>query len=490
MSSAPKNNIDQDFFGFLSHRDQLGSLQNFTGSRPSRAERMEMGRQLRKTVPRTSHAAWTPRADRADPVDILMAQNATRVQKLVPLRNARMLASPFTFLRGAAAVMAADLATTPATGLNVVACGDMHVANFGVFASAERKLIFAINDFDEVHPGPWEWDLKRLAASAAVAASDMGADRVGAEEAARAAVASWRERLRGYAEMPFLEVWYDEIDDRTILDAASPRLRTQIEAIFDKARAKGHIRSLDKLTEDVAGQHRLIEIAPVLVRETHREDGVPMAEVIDDVLRSYFHSLPDDRKRLMSRYRLVDVARKVVGVGSVGTSCWVAFLQGLDDDDPLFLQIKEAQRSVLAPYAPISLPYTHQGQRVVVGQRLTQGAPDIFLGWGDSTYGRQFYVRQLADMKGGARFGEGVTETLDGFASYCRLCGWALALAHAKSGDAAMMAGYVGKGDTLDEAIGRFALAYLEQTERDHDRFAAARRAGRISASLETVPPG
>jgi uncharacterized protein (DUF2252 family) len=475
----PQGDVDQDYFSILADFQRLPMLQSFVGRRPSRAERLEIGRKLRREVPRTAHAAWRPPRDRADPIAVLEEQNAARAPKLVALRNARMLASPFGFLRGAAAIMAADLATAPSPGLLVAACGDMHVANFGMFASAERNLVFAINDFDEVHPGPWEWDLKRLAASAAVAAAFGGGDRADAEEAARAAVASYRERMRGYAEMPFLEIWYDQIDAAEILAAVPARLRRQAKEIFAKARAKGHQRTLDKLTEEVDGERRIVEDVPLVVRETRRDDGTPIDVALDAMLRGYFDSLPDDRKRLMSRYHIVDVARKVGGVGSVGTNCWIIYLEGTEESDPLFLQVKEALPSVLAPHVAIPRPIANQGKRVVVGQRLTQGAPDIFLGWG--THGPDhFYVRQLADMKGGVRFGEGEKERLDGLPDYCRLCGWALALAHAKSGDPAMIAGYIGKSDALDEAIARFSLAYLAQTERDHAALEAAERGGRL----------
>lgn len=484
MDVPYQGNIDQDYFSVIADFKRLSMLQAFAGARPSRAERFEAGKQLRKKVPRSRHAAWQAPAGRIDPVAILEAQNVARVQKLVPLRNARMLASPFGFLRGSAAIMAADLAATPATGLLVAACGDMHVANFGVYASAERQLVFSINDFDEVYPGTWEWDVKRLAASAAVAVRFMDGDLVDAEEAARAVVEAYRRRIRRYAEMGFLEVWYDRIDDRTILDAAPPRLRRRTEEIFARARAKGHLQALDKLTEEVGGEHRIVEDVPLIVRETHRADGTPIDVALDTMLRGYFESLPDDRKRLMSRYHIVDVARKVVGVGSVGTSCWVLYLEGLDSDDPLFLQVKEASASVLAPHVPTSLPIANHGRRVVVGQRLTQGSPDIFLGWGQDGDG-SFYVRQLADMKGGVRFAEGQKDSLDGFPAYCRLCGWALALAHAKSGDAAMIASYAGKSEALDVAIGKFALAYLEQTDRDHAALETARRAGRIEADAD-----
>jgi uncharacterized protein (DUF2252 family) len=464
----------------------LSLLASFTEKRPSLQERPAAGKALRDKVPRAEHARFDKNPDRADPVAILERQNASRVQKLVPVRFARMLASPFAFLRGSAAVMAGDLAGTPVTGLFVNACGDMHVSNFGVFASAERNLVFAINDFDEIHPGPWEWDLKRLAASAAVAARFMGGDNTRAADAARAIVRSYRKRIRRFAEMGHLEVWYNRIDEQAVLDTLSAKARRRAERAMAKAREKGHMRVLDKLTEQVDGEHRIVEELPLIVRETHADNGTPINEALDLVLRSYIGSLPLDRLKLLSRYRIVDVARKVVGVGSVGTGCWVVLLKGTDNDDPLFLQVKEAQASVLSPYVEGTLPFENQGQRVVMGQHLAQGAPDIFLGWGQINR-KDFYVRQLADMKGSATFGEGDAEQLETFEEYCALCGWALALAHAKSGDAALIAGYCGNSPELDDAIAKFALAYAKQTDKDHDALDKARRSGRIRVASEQV---
>ena len=481
-----KANIDPSYYRLLygQERNQLADM--FQARRPSVEERLAAGKALREKVPRTAHAAYDKAADRPDPVDILEKQNVERVQKLVPVRYARMLVSPFAFLRGSAAVMASDLSRTPLTGLAVGVCGDMHVSNFGVYASAERNLVFAINDFDEIHPGPWEWDLKRLAASAAVAVRFMGGDKASAAEAAAACVASYRRRMRDYSEMGYLEVWYDSIDEREMLEALSPRVRRIAERTIAKARAKGHIRSLDKLTEQVNGEPRIVEDVPLIVRESHTEQGTPVRDVLNEMLADYVGSLALDRQRLLARYRLVDAARKVVGVGSVGTACWVLLLQGVDDDDPLFLQFKEAKASVLAPYVDLRLSVNNEGQRVVVGQRATQGSPDIFLGWGEAD-GRHFYVRQLADMKGSASFAEGNKEGIGKFIEYCGLCGWALALAHAKTGDPAMIAGYCGTSATLDDAIARFALAYAKQTEQDYAALDKARRAGRITAAAERV---
>ena len=453
-------------------------LARYTAPMPSVGERKAAGKALRDHVPHAQHAIYQAAPNRADPVTLLREQSKTRLQNLVPIRNARMLASPFAFLRGSAAAMAADLASTPVTGLTVQANGDMHVANFGTFASAERNLVFGINDFDETLPGAWEWDLKRLAASAVVAVRFMGGDKVLCEGAARAVVRSYRKRMREYAEMGNLEVWYSRIDEASLLTVLSPDARKLAENIFDKARGRGHTQVLGKIAELVDNRQRIIEAAPLIVRETHTQDGRPIREEIALTLNRYVNSLPDDRKTLFARYRLVDVARKVVGVGSVGTRCWVMLLTGNSGDDPLFLQYKEAGASVLAPYAKAP-KWACEGQRVVVGQRLIQGAPDIFLGWGIQKYsaGSHFYIRQLRDMKGGVEFDP---ENVKSMPDYCKLCGWALALAHAKSGDPAAIAGYVGKSEALDEALARFAFAYADQNERDFDALNKAAKAKRI----------
>jgi uncharacterized protein (DUF2252 family) len=480
-----QGNIDPSYYRMLRGREEGSLVETFEARRPSVAQRLAAGKSLRDKTPRSAHARYDRQPDRPDPVTILEQQNVTRVQKLVPVRYARMLVSPFAFLRGSAAVMASDLSRTPVTGLSVGACGDMHVSNFGVYASAERNLVFAINDFDEIHPGPWEWDLKRLAASAVVAVRFMGGDNAAGESAARACVESYRRRMRRYAEMGHLEVWYDRIDEGRVLSALSPKVRRTAARTIAKARAKGHIRSLDKLTEQVDGEHRIVEDAPLIVRETVTERGRPVREALNEMLLGYLDSLTTDRRRLLARYRIVDVARKVVGVGSVGTQCWVILLQGIDSNDPLFLQVKQAQASVLAPYVDLKLAVSNEGERVVVGQRSAQGSPDIFLGWGEIRGAGQFYVRQLADMKGSASFDEGAKEKVGFMDEYCGLCGWALALAHAKSGDPAMIAGYCGNSDALDDAIAKFALAYAKQTEQDHDALDKARRSGRIQVAAE-----
>jgi uncharacterized protein (DUF2252 family) len=474
---------NEEFNTPANEEHQAQMLAHFTLSKPSVEERMAAGKALRTTVPHAAHGEYRPAPNREDPVSILEEQAKTRLPFLVPIRYARMLTSPFAFLRGSAAVMAADLAQTPVTGLMVQACGDMHVANFGVFASAERNLVFGINDFDETLPGPWEWDLKRLAASATVAARFLGGDKVLSEEAARAAVRGYRKQIRKYAQMGLLAVWYSRIDEQGILAAVSPEARKQAERIMAKARHRGNMQVLEKMTDLVDNRHRIIEDKPLIVRETHSQDGHPIADSLAPFLDIYMSSLPDDRKRLFAQYRIVDVARKVVGVGSVGTRCWILLMSGNGPDDPLFLQFKEAQPSVLAPYSKTPA-WDCEGKRVVVGQRIIQGSPDIFLGWG-TIGGIHFYLRQLRDMKGGIEFNP-ETVLLKSFPEYCKFCGWALALAHAKSGDPALIAGYLGKSDGMEEAIARFAAAYAEQTVRDYDTLSRAAKEKRISVA-ETV---
>lgn len=456
------------------------NAKQFTEKQQAVSERMAAGKALRARVPLSQHGMYRPAPDRGDPVDILEVQAKTRLPFLVPIRYARMLTSPFAFLRGSAAVMSADLAQTPITGLGVQACGDMHVANFGVFASAERNLVFGINDFDETLPGPWEWDLKRLASSAAVAAKFLGADKVLCEDSARAIVRNYRKRMAEYAEMRFLDVWYSKIDERGILDALPPGPRKGAEKIMAKARQRGHLQVLSKMAQLVDDQQRIVESAPLIVREQTTQDGRPISEVLNIVWQHYIDSLPEERKTLLARYRIVDVARKVVGVGSVGTRCWVILLNGNGADDPLFLQYKEAQPSVLAPY--VNAPaWDCEGKRVVVGQRMIQGAPDVFLGYG-IIGGIHFYIRQLRDMKGGVDFTPDKTRVKN-MPAYAKLCGWALAMAHAKSGDPAMIAGYLGKSDAMDEAVAKFAMAYSDQTDRDHEALSKAARSNRIQVA-------
>jgi uncharacterized protein (DUF2252 family) len=456
-------------------------LNHFQSKRLSIEERMAAGKALRAKFPRLQQGEYKPSAKRADPVAILEEQAKTRLAELVPIRYARMLTSPFAFLRGGAAIMAADLAAGPKpTGIKVQACGDMHVANFGVFASAERNLVFGINDFDETLPGPWEWDLKRLVTSIVASGRFLGANKNLCKRAVLAAVSSYRKRMREYAGMGYLEMWYATISEADILKTLTGSAYKGALKIMGKARQRTHMQVLGKLTDLVDARHRLHENAPFIVRETHAQDGTPIEKAVGTFLESYFLSIADERKTLLKNYRITDVARKVVGVGSVGTRCWIVFLTGNHTDDPLFLQIKEAQPSVLEPYISKSI-YTNQGQRVVIGQRLLQAAPDIFLGW-LQLGGIDFYVRQLRDMKGGVEFDPQKTkvENLDQYGS---LCAWALALAHAKTGDAAMISGYTGNSDELDQAMVNFAFAYADQNEKDYKALASAAKSGRIEVA-------
>ena len=455
-------------------------LHEFQSKGKSIEERLASGKELRKTIPRISLGDFKPATDRFDPVSILEKQGESRLPELVPIRYARMLTSPFAFLRGGAAIMAADLATSKTTGIKVQACGDMHVANFGVFASAERNLIFGINDFDETLPGPWEWDIKRLVASIVASGRFLGADKNLCEEGVRAAITSYRNRMKEYAQMGNLELWYATISEKDILKTITPAQQKGLKKITSKARTRTHMQVLGKLTDIVDDKHRLKDDAPYIVHVTHTSTGKPIEEALAVTLKSYFLSLGDDRKNLLRHYKIVDVVRKIVGVGSVGTRCWVIFLTGNNADDPLFLQVKEAQPSVMEPFLSNST-YPNHGQRVVQGQRLIQGAPDIFLGWGEID-GMHFYVRQLRDMKGGVEFDPN-TVNLKNLPPYCKLCAWALALAHAKSGDAAMIAGFTGNSEELDDAMVRFAFAYADQNEKDFNALAAAARSGRIKVA-------
>jgi uncharacterized protein (DUF2252 family) len=455
--------------------------EQFTAARPSVADRIAAGKRLRSVLPRADLAEFKPPAKRKDPVAILEAQAKSRLQQLIPVRYARMLMSPFAFLRGTAAVMAQDLSASAVTGLEVQVCGDMHVSNFGVFASAERSLVFGINDFDETIPGPWEWDLKRLMASAVVAGQFVGRDREACESFSRAVVSSYRQHMYKYSEMGYLATWYSVISEEDVLASVPPKLLPVWEKRVAKAKKGTHLQVLEKMTDLIDNKQRIVENAPFVVRETHTEAGVPIREAVGLFLEQYLASLSDDRRALISRYQILDVARKVVGVGSVGTRCWIGFMRGADEDDPLFLQLKEAQESVLAPYLKGAPKYQNQGLRVVSGQRLIQGSPDILLGWGTISK-TEFYVRQLRDMKGSYEFDPNVTSR-KGMETYCGLCGWALALAHAKSGDAAMIAGYLGKTDEADEALTKFAFAYGKQNEIDYAELQKAARTKRIKVS-------
>ncbi len=438
-------------------------------------ERRAEGRARRVDVPRSSHAGWQSPPDRPDPVSLLEERHRTRVPELVPIRVGRMLVSPFTFLRGAAEVMARDLGGTPTTGIRVQSCGDAHLLNFGVFATPERNLVFDVNDFDETLPGPWEWDVKRLAASIEVAGRGVTLGPVRPGGAVRGMVAAYRQRIAQLSSMAPLDVWYERIDVEAVLSLArkqkSPSLRS-VERIVAQARHHTSLAALPKLTELVDGQRRIVEDPPLILHEHETHD------VARHVLGAYVDTMSVERRMLLDRYRVVDAARKVVGVGSVGTRCHVLLLMDPDEGAPLFLQVKEAEESVLAPFAGAAT-CSHHGERVVNGQRLMQAASDVFLGWATGPYGHDYYVRQLRDMKGSVAI-----DLLSGedLARYSVLCGVTLARAHARTGDAAAIAGYLGAGDQFDRAIAAFAEEYADQTERDHAALVEAVAEGRIEA--------
>jgi uncharacterized protein (DUF2252 family) len=447
-------------------------------SRVTAAERYEHGRSCRKGVPRSDHRGWEPASGRADPIALLEASNLSRVPELVPIRYGRMLASPFAFLRGSATVMAHDLATTATTGIHVQACGDAHLLNFGLFATPERNLVFDVNDFDETLPGPWEWDVKRLAASVMVAGRDAGFDDAAARTSAEAAVRAYRLRIGGYGGLGHMDTWYARLDVEMIAKLVTrARARRVLQANVKKARSRTALQAMAKLTTVVDGVRRLIDDPPVLEHIQYDR----LDEWVEAMFVSYVSSLPDDRRHLLERYRFVDIAFKVVGVGSVGTRCYLVLLQGLDDDDVLFLQFKEADPSVLEPFVGASR-YDNHGRRVVEGQRLMQAASDIFLGWGTGTFGVDYYFRQFRDMKGSFS-PEGVVP--EGLTEYAQVCGWALARAHARSGDAAAIAGYLGTGNRFDRHVADFAAAYADQTELDHAALVDAVRQGRVEARTE-----
>jgi uncharacterized protein (DUF2252 family) len=437
-------------------------------------QRRERGRAARQKIPRSSHAAWAPAPDRPDPVDLLEAQANNREPDLVHIRYARMTPSPFTFMRGAAITMAHDLAGTPNTGIQAQLCGDCHLLNFGLYASPERTLLFDVNDFDETLPGPWEWDVKRLATSLVVAGRDHGFDNADCRRAAREAVRSYQQRMAEYSEMGDLEVWYSRVKAEQIFDLTrESKTMKRAKKTMRKARGRDSLQARSKLTTVVDGQRIIVDDPPLLVRVV--DEG--LREQIDDILQIYRSTLQDDRRHLLNQYRFVDLAIKVVGIGSVGTRDYIVLLEGRDEDDPLFLQVKEAEASVLESYLPKSI-YKNHGHRVVAGQRLMQAASDIFLGWLQAPTGRNFYWRQLRDMKGSARV---ETMSPDELAVYAGFCGWALARAHARSGDRVQIAAYLGKSKRFDKAIADFAKAYADQIERDHAALRAAVKSGRVA---------
>jgi len=455
---------------------------------PTVDERTARGRAAREVAPRTGHAQLDTAAER-DPVALLEEQAATRVPELLPIRYGRMLVSPFTFYRGAANIMAFDLAPVPRSGLTVQLCGDAHLSNFGGFASPERAFVFDLNDFDETLPGPFEWDVKRLAASFEVAGRDRGFTKEVRDSAVLAVVRAYREAMRGFAASSNLDVWYSRLDSTAL--QAEIRARSagkeakQLTKTEAKARTKDSMKAFSRLTEVVDGERRIVSDPPLIVAARDIEHG-RAAELVQQELhklvRGYRHTLQGDRRQLLESYRFVDLARKVVGVGSVGTRCWIVLMLGRDDGDPLFLQFKEAGPSVLEPYLGKS-GFANHGQRIVEGQRLMQAASDIFLGWIrndnpiDTNEPRDFYARQLWDWKASANL-----EIIQprGLELYAQACGWTLARAHARSGDRIAIATYLGKSDVFDRAIAAFATAYADLNERDYEALAQAAREGRI----------
>jgi uncharacterized protein (DUF2252 family) len=463
-------------------------------------ERRAKGKEARNRTAPSSHAGWAVATDRPDPIGMLEEQNLTREPDLVPVRHGRMLVSPFTFYRGAAKIMAADLKDTPTAGLNVQLCGDAHLSNFGVFASPERRLLFDLNDFDETLPGPFEYDVKRMAASFTIAARNNGFAKADTKAATLGSVTAYREAMAGFAAMGTMAIWYAHLDEDELMQgvrsAAAESSRTKkerkaakrAEKTAEKTRQKAHTRdslqALSKLAERVDGQYRIVSQPPIVVpmRDLHATYGLSPDQVergIREQFRAYRATLQDDRRQLLERFRFVDLARKVVGVGSVGTRAFIVLLEGRDEQDPLFLQVKEATASVLEDHLPRSR-YKQHGERVVQGQRMMQAASDIYLGWTkglDVT--RHYYWRQLRDMKGSAEV-EAMAPL--GLNFYAGVCGWTLARAHARSGDPVAIAAYLGEDDQFDRSITDFAKRYADQNERDYQAFAQATRSGRLEA--------
>jgi uncharacterized protein (DUF2252 family) len=451
-----------------------------------RSQRRENGKMLREQVPHSSHSAWEPDPDRPDPISLLQEQDASRLQHLVPIKYGRMVASPFAFLRGSATVMAADLSNTPSTGLEVQLCGDAHLSNFGVFATPERKLVFDLNDFDETHPGPWEWDLKRLTASAVVAGRENGFSEKVNRTLATSITERYAEAMGNLAEARTLDVWYFHVDAELVKEAferSSKKARRSVQKMVGKAKTKTQEQTLEKLTHMVDGRRRFISEPPLLVPFdellTEEQEKLATRSQIEEAWTQYLESLPEERRRLLSRFRMADLALRVGGVGSVGTRCWIMLLEGGAEDDAIILQQKEAGASVLEPYTAES-SYKSDAQRVVQGQRLIQATSDIFLGWHRGAItGHHYYWRQLKDMKGSLAV-TGLDK--NGFETYLRVCATCLARAHARTGDAATISGYIGKGKKLANAIADFADAYADQTVQDHQALVEAIESGRVTA--------
>lgn len=479
MSTAKKSNFAT-----------LRSVESFANPRPSIKKRMADGKALRKSVSIAQQGVYTPPKHRVDPITILENQAKSRIESLIPIRYERMLQSPFAFYRGGAAIMAQDLANQPSTNITVQLCGDMHVSNFGLFGTAEHRLVFGINDFDETLPGSWEWDLKRLVASAVIACESIGGDKSLSKKLVYRICSEYQKRMSQYAKMPYLDLAQEFIGEEDIRKHFCKEHQKKIDATLKATKGQGNIQVLQKLTTLVGKDRKIINKPPLIEHFKKKAYGVPLEKLIDKALLNYASTLLADRKILFQRYGLKDYARKVVGVGSVGTNCLVLYFEGDSENDPLFLQYKEAQKSVLSPYIGESI-YRDMGQRVVAGQRLLQGAPDIFLNYGsvqfDIDRSQGFYLRQLRDMKGGMEVGPGGV-SLKNFPDYARLFGWALALGHARSGDAAMISGYCGESDDFSAAFYAFARSYAKQNERDFELFKKAVKSKKLkTASKKTA---
>jgi uncharacterized protein (DUF2252 family) len=446
-----------------------------TGIGPSIEKRMSAGKALREKVSRTSQSEWTAPPDRPDPVAVLQESDHDRLPELLPIRYGRMQHSPFAFFRGSAAVMAWDLSRTPATGILVQACGDCHASNFGGFASPERQLLFDINDFDETLQAPWEWDVKRLAASIILASRELGLGSRRCEDGVRTMAQSYREHMREYASMRALEVWYSHMDAEVFIEkATTAAAKKRWERVEKAARLQTAEHIFPKIANVINGRTRIVDHPPLVY---HPRESDLMQKHVIQMFHNYRQTLPAERRVILDRYHIVDVARKVVGVGSVGTRCAVALLMA-GQHDPMLLQFKEALPSVLEPYAGTS-QYANHGERVVTGQRMLQSASDVFLGWTRDEEGRSYYFRQLRDMKMKIDL-ENMTK--GDWLEYVEICGWTLARAHARTGDAALIGGYLGKNDTFDSALTKFAASYADQADRDHATLVKAIRAGRLKA--------
>ncbi|AWW46229.1 DUF2252 domain-containing protein [Polynucleobacter paneuropaeus] len=460
----------------------------FLEKKPSLQERLNLGKSIRKQVGRSSIGQLNVETLRQTPVDILLSQDQSRIPEYIPIRHARMAVDPFAFYRGGAAIMANDLSRTQSPPIKVQLCGDMHVSNFGFFSTTEHQLVFGINDFDETLPGNFDWDLKRLTASAMIASRQLGKDHIFGEMIVRTIVKSYRNLLQQYSTLPYTDLKRAYIDEKVLTQAAAkyanPVSQKYLQKLLDKARKNNGHGLIGRLTEDTPEGMRLVNKPPLIEHLEFSLHGSKISELNNEGLNSYIQSLNPDRRHLLLRYQLIDWARKVVGVGSVGNACWVMYFEGLNANDPLFLQTKQARKSVLSSFFP-DTHFESEGERVVQGQSLIQGAPDLFLGYGKTTE-MDFYVRQLRDMKGGISVGsDGINSKV--FPDFAKLFGWALANAHARSGDPAVLSGYCGKSEALDDALVEFSIAYSKQNEVDYHSFLKAIQSGKITCASENI---